>query len=136
LRRPGIADTISDLHIPMDWPRDLHPRTARPVIWRGSSLEDVRRFPDAARREAGRQLNFVQQGGEPSDWKAMPTVGIGVMEIRIHARGEHRVLVITKFASAVFVLHAYEKKSRKTSQRDIDLARRRCRDLMRERESP
>ena len=81
---------------------------------------------------AGRQLNFVQHGGEPSDWKPMPTVGAGVMEIRIHVDGEHRVLVVTKFEPAVFVLHAFEKKSRKTPRRVVDLARRRYQDSMRE----
>jgi len=60
----------------------------------------------------------------------MTTVGAGVMEIRIHADGEYRVLVITKFEPAVFVLHAFAKKSRKTPRRDIDLARRRYRDLI------
>ena len=60
----------------------------------------------------------------------MTTVGAGVMEIRIHADGEYRVLVFTKFEAAVFVLHAFAKKSRKTPRRDIDLARRRYRDLI------
>ena len=73
---------------------------------------------------------------EPSDWKPMPAVGAGVMEIRVHASGEHRILVVTKLAPAVFVLHAFEKKSRKTSRRDIELARRRYRELIREREEP
>ena len=59
-------------------------------------------------------------------------MGAGVIEIRIHASGEHRVLVVTKFESAVIVLHAFEKKSRKTARRDIDLAQRRYRDLVRE----
>ena len=64
----------------------------------------------------------------------MPTVGAGVIEIRIHASGEYRVLVVTRLATAVVVLHAFEKKSRKTSRRDINLAQRRYRDFMRERE--
>ena len=130
----AFAPFISNLHIFRDGPRASQAPVKRAVLWRGSSLEDVRRFPEPARREAGRQLNFIQHGGEPSDWKAMATVGAGVIEIRIHASGAHRVLVVTKFASAVFVLHAFEKKSRKTARRDLDLARRRYRDLMRERE--
>jgi phage-related protein len=60
----------------------------------------------------------------------MTTVGAGVMEIRIHADGEHRVLVVTKFEPGVFVLHAFAKKSRKTPRSDIDLARRRYQDLI------
>jgi len=116
------------MHGPRVWRRPAR----RPILWRGSSLEDLRRFPQSARHEAGRQLNFIQHGGEPSDWKPMTTVGAGVMEIRIHADGEHRVLVVAKFESAVFVLHAFAKKSRKTPRRDVDLARRRYRDLIRE----
>ena len=100
----------------------------------GSSLEDVRRFPQPARREAVRQLNFIQDGGEPSDWKPMATVGHGVLEIRIHASGEHRVLVVATFGPEIYVLHAFEKKSRKMPRRDIELARLRYRDLRRERE--
>ena len=104
----------------------------RPLLWRGSSLEDLRRFAQPARREAGRQLNFIQHGGEAADWKPVQAVGAGAMEIRVHAEGEHRVIVVAKFAPAVFVLHAFEKKSRRTPRHDIDLARRRYRDLMRE----
>jgi phage-related protein len=92
----------------------------------------VRRFPQPARREAGRQLNFIQDGGEASDWKAMPTVGHGVLEIRIHASGQHRVLLVASLGPEIYVLHAFEKKSRKTARRDIELARRRYRDLRRE----
>jgi phage-related protein len=114
----------------MHGPRVWRPPAGRPVLWRGSSLEDLRRFPQSARHEAGRQLNFIQHGGEPSDWKPMTTVGAGVMEIRIHADGEHRVLVVTKFEPGVFVLHAFAKKSRKTPRSDIDLARRRYQDLI------
>jgi len=66
----------------------------------------------------------------------MQAVGAGVMEIRVHSGGEHRVIVVAKFAPAVFVLHAFEKKSRKTARQDIDLARRRYRDLMRELAGP
>jgi phage-related protein len=103
-------------------------------VWEGSSLEDVRRFPPAARREAGRQLNFVQDGGNPTDWKPMPTVGHGVLEIRIHVSGEHRILFVATLGPEIYVLHAFEKRSRKTTRRDIELARRRYRNLRAERE--
>jgi phage-related protein len=109
-------------------------RVKRPLVWRGSSLEDVRRFPQPARREVGRQLNFMQDGRTPADWKSMPTVGHGVLEIRVHASGEHRVLVVVTFGPEIYVLHAFEKKSRATAGRDIQLARRRYRELRRERE--
>jgi phage-related protein len=91
----------------------------------GSSLDDLRNFPDEARRAAGFELRAVQSGLEPSDWKPMQTIGPGVNEIRIHILGEWRVIYVAKFRDAVYVLHAFHKKIRKTSRRDIDLARQR-----------
>lgn len=75
----------------------------------------------------------MQQGKEPSDWKAMPSVGAGVNEIRVHAKGEHRVMYVAKFDEAVYVLHAFEKKTQRTPQLDIELARARLRGLVEER---
>lgn len=91
--------------------------------WVGRSLEDLRDFPAEARREAGHQLHLVQLGLEPDDWRPMPSVGPGVAEIRIHEEGAYRIFYITKYDEAVYVLHAFEKKSQKTAQRDIDLGR-------------
>lgn len=96
-----------------------------PLEWLGSSRVDVRAFPDEARKQAGHQLFLVQQGEEPTDWKPMATVGLGVKEIRIHTEREHRVIYVAKFAEAVYVLHAFEKRSRKTCRADIELARQR-----------
>jgi len=59
----------------------------------------------------------------------MPIVGPGVREIRIHTTLEHRVLYVAKFAEAVYVLHAFEKRSRKTATRDVELARQRFQTL-------
>lgn len=66
----------------------------------------------------------------PSDWKPMPAVGAGVREIRVHTRLEHRVVYIAKFREAVYILHAFSKKTRRTPRRDIDLARLRLRDVL------
>lgn len=63
----------------------------------GTTLDRVRTFPDAARREAGHQLHRLQLGLEPSDWKPMSSVGPGAAELRIHERGEYRVLYVAKF---------------------------------------
>jgi phage-related protein len=95
----------------------------------GSSLDDLRNFPDEARRAAGFELHAVQSGLEPSDWKPMQLVGSGVKEIRIHLLGEWRVIYIAKLHEAVYVLHAFQKKTRKTSRQDIDLARQRYRQI-------
>ena len=81
--------------------------------WRGSSYKDLLSFPDESRRDAGYQLGFVQLGFEPSDWKPMSSIGQGVKEIRIHVEGEFRVLYIAKYEEAIYVLHAFQKKSQK-----------------------
>jgi phage-related protein len=79
---------------------------SKPVEFRGSALEDLRAFPEPARREAGYQLDQVQHGREPDDWKPMNTIGRGVREIRIRdAAGAFRVLYVAKFDDAVYVLH-------------------------------
>jgi phage-related protein len=105
----------------------------KPVVWLGDSLERVREFPPDARHVAGVQLGLVQAGAEPSDWKPMPAVGLGVNEIRGRAGGAYRVIYVAKFAEALYVLHAFEKKSRKTARTDIELARRRFRLLAQDR---
>lgn len=107
---------------------------AMPVEFRGSSLEDLRAFPLTARREAGHQLDLVQHGREPDDWKPMNTVGRGVKEIRIRDEaGAFRVLYVAKFADAVYVLHCFQKKTGKTSKADVELAAGRYRELLKER---
>jgi phage-related protein len=95
----------------------------------GSCLEDIKNFPAEARRDAGFQLNFVQMGQEPSDWKPMKAVGTGAVEIRIHKEGEWRVIHVAKFQGKVCVLHAFEKKTRKTRQSDIALAKQRYKEV-------
>ena len=95
----------------------------------GSSLDDLREFPAEARRAAGFELDFVQQGLAPSDWKPMKEVGAGVREIRIHVLGEWRVLYVAKFVQSVYVLHAFQKKTQKTTREDIELARVRYRKI-------
>ena len=95
----------------------------------GSSLEDLKEFPAEARRAAGFELGFVQRGLDSSDWKPLSEVGAGVREIRIHVLGEWRVLYVAKFAEAVYVLHAFQKKTRKTRREDIELARTRYRQI-------
>lgn len=97
----------------------------KPLCWLSSSLEDLRAFPPEARREAGYQLLRVQRGLMPTDWKPMTAVGVGVQEVRIHAGGAFRVFYIARFRDAVYVLHAFEKRSQRTPRSAIDLARKR-----------
>jgi phage-related protein len=95
------------------------------ITWLGSSLADLRAFPKEARQDAGFALDLVQQGFVPPDWKPMSTVGAGVNEIRVRAGGQFRVLYVAKFAEAVYVLHAFAKKTSKTAPGDIEIGRRR-----------
>jgi phage-related protein len=101
----------------------------KPVVWLGSSRRDVRAFPTLARRLAGFQLRRVQQGLNPDDWKPMKTVGPGVREIRIHIAGAHRVFYVATRAEAIYVLHAFEKKTQKTAARDLKISRERFRSF-------
>lgn len=105
----------------------------KPIAFRGSALEDLRAFPLAARRDAGYQLDRIQNGHEPDDCKPMRTVGPGVKEIRIRdSNAAFRIIYVAKFADAIYVLHCFQKKTQKTSQADRDLAVRRYRDLLKE----
>lgn len=99
------------------------------LIWLGSSRGDLRAFPALVRRLAGFQLRRVQQGLDPDDWKPMQTVGPGVREIRIHIAGAHRVFYVTTRAEAIYVLHAFDKKTQKTSAHDLRIGRNRFRAL-------
>lgn len=105
----------------------------KPVEWLGDSLARLRSFPREAMREAGYQLERVQSGREPTDWKPMPSIGAGVKELRVHVGGAFRVVYVAKFAEAVYVLHAFQKKSERTARLDIELARSRFRSLVSER---
>jgi phage-related protein len=106
---------------------------SKPVEFRAGALDDLRAFPIAARREAGYQLDQVQQGRDPDEWKPMSTIGQGVREIRIReADGAFRVIYVAKFEAAIYVLHCFQKKTQKTSREDITLATRRYKDLLKE----
>lgn len=103
----------------------------KPVKFLGDSLKCLRSFPDNAKQDAGYQLDQVQHGKQPDDFKPMPSVGKGVEELRIwDESGTYRVIYLARLADAVYVLHAFQKKTQSTAQRDIDLAKKRYIDLM------
>ena len=96
----------------------------------GDSLARLRCFPEDARSEAGFQLRRIQEGEDPADWKPMKTLGPGVREIRVRdASGAFRVIYLANFPDRIAVLHAFQKKTQATSQRDIELAAKRLREL-------
>lgn len=106
----------------------------KPIDWRGSSLDDLKQFPDDAKRLAGYQLRKVQQGDPPDHYKPMPDVGGGAMEIIVDtAGGWFRVMYVAKFDEAIYVLHSFQKKTNKTSKADLELAKRRYAAVLQER---
>ncbi len=103
------------------------------VEFLGSSLDDLRSFPVPVMREVGYQIDRLQNGLLPDNFKPMSIVGSAVAEIRIwDEAGTFRVLYVAKFEKAVYVLHCFQKKSQKTTKKDIDLAAKRYRDLIKE----
>ncbi len=106
----------------------------KPVRFLGDSLERLREFPEDARHDAGYQLEQVQLGELPSDFKPMPSIGKGVEEIRVREdSGIYRIIYTARLADAVYVLHAFQEKTQATSKRDVEIARERFAQLRRER---
>jgi len=96
------------------------------ITFLGDTRDRLRDFPDEARLRAGFELREVQKGNDPSDWKPMKTVGAGVREIRIRlANGAFRIIYLATLPECVLVLHAFEKKTQQTPQKEIDLATQR-----------
>jgi phage-related protein len=106
----------------------------KPLAWVADTKRRVLDFPEDARGEAGYQLWRVQTGLDPDDWKPMPSIGNGVREIRIRdATGAFRIVYIATLPEAVYVLHAFQKKTQKTEKRDVGLAVARLRAVLTER---
>ena len=98
----------------------------KPVRFLGTAQQDLGAFPELARRAAGYELYMVQVGRNPADFKPIPTVGSGAYEIRVRDEaGAFRVIYVAKFEEAVYVLHAFQKKTRNTSKADLVLAAQR-----------
>lgn len=95
----------------------------------GTSRDALRSFPAEARQEAGYELDQVQRGRMPSDFKPLLNVGPGAYEIRIHVGGEWRIIYVAKFGNEVYVLHAFQKKTQRTRKEDIQLAARRYKEV-------
>lgn len=111
----------------------------KPIVWIGSSYRDVSGFPAAARRAAGHNLSLVQNGLEPDDFKPMASVGPGAYEVRVQtvedgSSIQHRVFYVARFEEAVYVLHAFQKKTQKTSRHDLEVGKARYREMIRDRQ--
>jgi phage-related protein len=104
----------------------------KPLSFFGGSWDDYVNFPPSIQRKAGFQLDRVQRGLEPYDWKPMAGIGPGVKEVRLREMsGAYRVVYVATFAEAVFVLHAFRKKTQRTPKRELELASQRFKDLER-----
>jgi len=91
----------------------------KPIEFCGRSLETIRNFPAPVKRDAGHQLDRVQRGLNPLDWKPVPTIGKGVREIRLRDNGQYRIVYLATLEAKVYVLHAFRKKSQKIRKQDI-----------------
>ncbi len=108
----------------------------KPIYWVGTSYKDLLEFPQNARQDAGYQLHRVQNGLEPEDWKPFQTIGTGVKEIRISEDGNaFRIMYLAKFAGRIYVIHAFQKKTQKTRNQDINIAKLRYDAIAKEEQS-
>jgi phage-related protein len=108
--------------------------TDKPIEWVGAAKKDLMEFPDDARRQAGFELRSIQQGDLASNFKPISTVGKGVEEIRIRTDDAYRIFYVARFEEAVYVLHAFQKKTQKTSRNDIELGQQRYKQMLQQRE--
>jgi len=110
----------------------------KPLRWIGASYRELSSFPEQARRKAGHELGLLQDGGMPEDWKPLEGVGPGACEIRVQTWDggvvQHRVVYVARFAEAVYVLHAFAKKTEQTSPHNLQVARARYREMVSDRE--
>ena len=101
----------------------------RNIKFIGNSLKCLRGFPEDAKNDAGFQLRKVQNGEMPDDFKPMPTIGKGVIEIRVwDEAGTFRVVYLSLGQEFVYVLHAFQKKKQQTAKFDIDLCKERLKE--------
>jgi phage-related protein len=105
----------------------------KPIQWVGTARDELRDFPDDARLEAGFSLWAVQRGESAPDSKPMSVIGKGVQEIRIRTTDAYRIFYIAKFEEAIYVLHAFQKKSQKTARSNIELGQQRYKQLIQQR---
>lgn len=101
----------------------------KPIRWVGAAREEIQDLPEEARKEAGFALWTIQQGEPPADFKPMPMVGKGVEEIRIRTENAYRVFYVARFEEAIYVLHAFQKKTQKTAKKNLELGQKRYQQL-------
>jgi phage-related protein len=113
-------------------PGDLEAPVMRPIVWLGNSRRNIQEFPPDVRKLMGDELQLMQHGGMPKDAKPFQGVGSGVIEIALRHDGEaYRTVVALQLGRAIYVLHAFQKKSKKgiaTPKHDVDLIKQRYKE--------
>jgi phage-related protein len=108
---------------------DFETPVLRPLVWMGSSRRNIQAFPKAAQKLVGDELQLIQFGGMPKDAKPFKGIGSGVFEIALrHDTEAYRTVLAVQLGEKIYVLHAFQKKSRKgiaTPKKDVDLIKRR-----------
>ena len=99
------------------------------IFWLGSSYDDLLEFSKPAKQNAGYNLDKIQRGQDPQDWKPMASIGRGVKELRIHCENEYRVIYLAQRLEGIYVLHSFVKKTEQTSLRDRELAKKRFKEI-------
>jgi phage-related protein len=99
------------------------------IRYLGNSSKLISKFDEEAKDNLNIELRKLSFGIEPKDWKPMSSIGIGVNELRIHSKQKYRVIYVAKFKDAIYILHAFQKKTNKTPDKDIALAKSRFKDL-------
>jgi phage-related protein len=100
------------------------------IIWLGATHEVVKEYPPNVRLSIGYNLDKIQRGFDPVDWKVMTGIEHGVKEIRIHEGNEYRVLYVAKFQEAIYMLHSFIKKTQQTAKKEIDIGKKRYLEML------
>ena len=105
----------------------------KPAIFHPAALTAIREFPESVRKELGEAILDLQEGsvlGMPLS-RAMPSVAVGVSELRIRGRdGIYRAFYYTRSSRGILVVHAFVKKSQATAKHELELGRKRLRELL------
>ena len=102
------------------------------VVFLGDTLKQIRALPGDVKNDLGFQIDKLQDGEQPDDFKPMYGIGIGVEEIRVWDRsGTYRLIYTARRPEAIYVLHVFQKTSEQTLQRDLELAKRRYHQIPR-----
>ena len=124
----GECVTLAD----EDEAEELETPVLRPLVWLGTSLRNLRAFPEEAKKSIGDELQLIQFGGMPKDAKPFKGVGSGVFEIALRHDGEaYRTVLAVQLGRNIYVLHAFQKKSKKgiaTPKPDVDLIKQRYKE--------